>query len=428
MKKLFVLFMLVMLSTVFATASRAEVSMNTHGSITPEKFYSSIIVGMDNTVFATGTMAITQFSDGESKNFYLGGAFNHFESSATDKDNSKWFGGQGGVVSYYNGIWKSYTISTNSYISSIAVDRDNVKWFAAQYAGIFSFDGMEWRHFQAEDGFIDSAVYSCHIAVDRDNVKWFATDHGICSFDNKSWRIYKVPGANSFNQNHFESVAVDQNNVKWFGARGLVYSFDGKLWTRFAFPQSRNIELINDVRAITVDNKNTKWFGVTGFGIFGFNGSQWKMLTVSDGLPSDNIVSLATDLNNRKWVSMWGAGIAAFNDDNMPWSDISVGIMEYGEMTGVGSLAPESFHLLRNYPNPFNPSTTILFTLVKAGDVRLNVYNSAGQLIETLVNRNMSAGPHAIAWKPASGLASGAYLMRLKADRKVLSRRIMFAK
>ncbi len=71
------------------------------------------------------------------------------------------------------------------------------------------------------------------------------------------------------------------------------------------------------------------------------------------------------------------------------------------------------YSLEQNYPNPFNPTTTIKFSLKKAGKVELIVYNATGQKVATLVNKNMKAGLVEVKWN-ASQMASGLYFYRLK--------------
>lgn len=74
---------------------------------------------------------------------------------------------------------------------------------------------------------------------------------------------------------------------------------------------------------------------------------------------------------------------------------------------------PEKYQLYQNYPNPFNPKTTIKFDLVKATDVKLEVFDSKGSLIKTLVNLNLQAGSYEIDFD-ATSLPSGIYFYRLK--------------
>jgi hypothetical protein len=81
---------------------------------------------------------------------------------------------------------------------------------------------------------------------------------------------------------------------------------------------------------------------------------------------------------------------------------------------------PGQFRLFPNFPNPFNPSTTIRFDLPKAGHVRLSIYNLLGQEIAVLVDEKRTEGVHAIRWDGRDGrnvsVSSGVYLYRLEAS------------
>ena len=78
-------------------------------------------------------------------------------------------------------------------------------------------------------------------------------------------------------------------------------------------------------------------------------------------------------------------------------------------------VVPEEFGFLHNYPNPFNPSTTIEFDLPEATEVRIDIYNNAGQKVRTLLNREMQAGNHKVKWN-ASEMASGIYYYKIQAS------------
>jgi parallel beta-helix repeat protein len=83
----------------------------------------------------------------------------------------------------------------------------------------------------------------------------------------------------------------------------------------------------------------------------------------------------------------------------------------------------------QNFPNPFNPSTTISFELAKAGHVKLDIFNVNGALITTLADEAREAGRHDVLWngKDAKGLsvASGVYFYRLEAGGEVQSKKMM---
>jgi hypothetical protein len=76
-------------------------------------------------------------------------------------------------------------------------------------------------------------------------------------------------------------------------------------------------------------------------------------------------------------------------------------------------------YLGSNYPNPFNPSTTIAFGLVKASPVNLGIYDASGRLVRILADRSFPAGQHALTWNGVDGrghaVASGVYFYRLVA-------------
>lgn len=88
--------------------------------------------------------------------------------------------------------------------------------------------------------------------------------------------------------------------------------------------------------------------------------------------------------------------------------------------------------LLPNFPNPFNPQTTIRFTLPAAGPARLAIYDTAGRLRRVLVEGVQAIGTHAVAWdgRDAAGreLPSGLYLCELRAGRERLTGKLLLAR
>ncbi|MGH7457249.1 MAG: FlgD immunoglobulin-like domain containing protein, partial [bacterium] len=84
----------------------------------------------------------------------------------------------------------------------------------------------------------------------------------------------------------------------------------------------------------------------------------------------------------------------------------------------AASEIPETFDLHQNFPNPFNPETSIRYQLPEAGWVRLRIYNILGEEIALLQDGEVEAGHHRITWngKDRNGqqVASGIYLYRLE--------------
>jgi hypothetical protein len=85
---------------------------------------------------------------------------------------------------------------------------------------------------------------------------------------------------------------------------------------------------------------------------------------------------------------------------------------------------PTAATLHHNFPNPFNPSTTIAFSVGKHGHTSLAVYNLLGQEVATLVNEELKAGSYQATFD-ATGLASGVYFYRLKTANFVDTKKLM---
>ncbi len=90
-------------------------------------------------------------------------------------------------------------------------------------------------------------------------------------------------------------------------------------------------------------------------------------------------------------------------------------------------LLPDEITLLPNFPNPFNPTTQIRFSLPAAGKVQLAVYNLRGEAVQTLVNSWMSAGWHNVSFN-GSDLPSGIYIYRLQSNKQVNSGKMILLK
>ncbi|NLP11233.1 T9SS type A sorting domain-containing protein [bacterium] len=137
--------------------------------------------------------------------------------------------------------------------------------------------------------------------------------------------------------------------------------------------------------------------------------------------PSVNGISIY-DLENQAWKPIPinpDGELLAFNAEFLPGG---ANLYQIGRITGVaverGSGNPVHFTLFANYPNPFNPRTTLSFSLSETAKVKLAVYNPLGQEIVVLVNGRRPAGEHCVVWNAADA-SSGVYVYRLQCGDRV---------
>jgi hypothetical protein len=128
----------------------------------------------------------------------------------------------------------------------------------------------------------------------------------------------------------------------------------------------------------------------------------------------------------------------AYNLDDIDWTHkiksnakkvrnlrIIIGYNEYAQNNSDGiSLIPDEYTLRQNFPNPFNPYTTIIFSLPKSEEVHLEIFNTLGQKITSLINGSrLDAGYHSTEWNGLNSngqlVASGLYIYRLRAGKFV---------
>lgn len=89
----------------------------------------------------------------------------------------------------------------------------------------------------------------------------------------------------------------------------------------------------------------------------------------------------------------------------------------------------EEYILEQNYPNPFNSQTQIKFSICNSNNVKIEVYNIAGQLVKTIINKKMSKGFHTVNWDGKNEkdlkLSSGLYIYRMVVKNQSISRKLL---
>jgi len=107
-------------------------------------------------------------------------------------------------------------------------------------------------------------------------------------------------------------------------------------------------------------------------------------------------------------------------DNNTCWKLLNYELKNPTAVITQTEAIPGNYRLGKNYPNPFNPLTTINFDLPDRQPVKVTVYNVLGEAVGVLLERTLPAGRHHVVWD-ASGMASGVYFYRLQAGKKFIS-------
>ncbi len=167
------------------------------------------------------------------------------------------------------------------------------------------------------------------------------------------------------------------------------------------------------------------------------------LITSSDGSVSDSID--LSDAGNGIWTGKWVVPLEA-NDYTVgvELNNLSAGYIHNSLDWGVfdkystnpstnvesDESVPRRFSLHQNFPNPFNPTTTIKYEVPTAGNVELKIYNQLGQETRKLANSIKPVGMHQVVWDGRNGqgkiVTSGVYFYRLRAGSFVQTRKMLF--
>lgn len=180
-----------------------------------------------------------------------------------------------------------------------------------------------------------------------------------------------------------DSIAIDKNGFNIIGV-----SYLGLMSFGVSTQDGTSIDMMQFADDTVSDDKNLK-----GGGLLCDNGGAYDGLYYCSPLLSDT----------PNWDSVWQTNFVA--------SDSYKG--EISNIISVEKEYPVAFSVAQNSPNPFNPTTTINFTVPKADRVTVEVFNIAGQKVDTLVNGMMSAGIHSVVWN-ASNKSAGVYFYTVR--------------
>lgn len=299
-----------------------------------------------------------------------------FRTALVDKDNTKWFLTEAGIVSFDGKTWSLHNKNSK-------VPTENLKNFAydfyspvpevliatpngATVASLPINDKTEATTYNTETtAILSNNVVS--VTAGKNDIRWFGTDKGVSAFRNNKWltnsyeevypgiifqeypitsmatspggdslyvgtdgagiaRIYRddvdgISGASVYAQwgpiilpsDKIYSILIASDGAKWFGTDAGVAKHTGDNTLDNWTVFTTDEGLVNNfVQAIAEDNKGKIWFGTKG-GVSVFDGTSWISVKMEDGLNSNNILSIAVDKNGIVWIGT-DNGVMSFNN------------------------------------------------------------------------------------------------------------------
>ncbi len=336
-------------------------------------------------------------------------------------------------IKYVDGVL--YVCGSNYYLcksTDLGDTWTQIQHIPDNFNGIY---GMHW--FDAQNGVLTGESET------GDDAIWTTSDGGETL--NRVW--YNVISY------QFNSISFAPNNpligVVGGDNNGFAYTTDGganwTLGTEDILDVADDIEevcMVSDLVGWAVGDDGTVCKTIDG-------GANWTMLTPWTGL---DLMDVYFSVPNFGWIVGYDAYALYTDDGGANWNDISeptlgtndinsvyfhslggklwIGV-DYGIMmtrsdyaTGDETPIALPFRLEQNFPNPFNPSTRIKFSLRQEGRVTLNVYDVSGRLVAKVLDRDMPAGDHEVGFQ-ADGLVSGVYFYRLVAGDEVMTKKMI---
>lgn len=383
---------------------------------------------------------------------------NYIGEILIDSNGDKWFGNEYGVNKLTQTTWSHFNGFYGIQPNQGVIDLNGNIWWG-NFLSIAKFDGTNWSYFDNSSSGLPYTQIQA-MEVDGSNNIWISDglfSGGVTKFDGTSWNTFDVSNSNLIS-NDIYSIKKDFDGSVWFGGFGGATNYDGANWTTIMNPNT----FVGPVKSIGIE-QNTMWFGTAHLGVFNFDGSNWVTYdTTNSILPSNDILKIEIDSLGNKWFGTNeglckydGTSWTIFNTENSNLISNQIRTLkadDYGNLwigsyglsifneNGVvldiekemGNFSPKNFQLEQNFPNPFNPTTTISYLLEKNSNVNLSIYNIKGQLLKTLVNHTIPKGKHSVTWngtdKLGKQVASGVYFYKLETPNFAQTKKMVLLK
>lgn len=242
---------------------------------------------------------------------------------------------------------------------------------------------------------------------------------------------------------HDDGTAEEGFNVGSTKQMAVMHSYTGSVTVKFA---KVYVHTVGTAGIIVRVNDNDGPDGMPGTQMAQY---QYPAASVVEGwnwiaLPADIVVAdgqfymAILETTNASAIGLDTASNGySYKKITTAWEPVTNGeimlraIVEYG-VANDDDITPVYTLDVNNYPNPFNPETTIAYSVPKAGLTSLKVYNTKGQLVRSLVDGVREAGNHSVVWNgmdsSGNSVSSGLYFYRLTSDGNTVTRKMLLAK
>jgi len=317
----------------------------------------------------------------------------------------------------------SYTDRNYIYTLSTGLHQYGEEWnklICTSFEGEIIFSKMMHDWYMPDDpnphGYVNG---SPHLAYSRVPYHWFLLAHTSCMHQMiDTTRLVVDPDDES------DMVIFSNSNGDYW--MDSAYSPDVEpAW--YCLADDKTISMRRDSIAIDRNGFNvmgTSYFGLTSFGVSTQDGTGIGYMQFADDTISDDWDVKGGGLlcdSQSSYDGLYYSGAMSPTEDwttalrASTWfvASDSVGGIITNEPVAVEEDSQTLFTVNQNLPNPFNPTTTINFSIPADDHVTVEVFNVAGQKVDTLVNDFMGAGKHSVVWD-ASGLSAGVYFYTVK--------------
>ena len=247
-------------------------------------------------------------------------------------------------------------------------------------------------------------------------------DPDTLKYDDNSFSVFAQDG------NHHNSLITSDPTIREGStiADALWRSSDHlPVLATFTFANPYPVELVNFTANFIKNSVHLNWNTATEVMNYGFdiersvNGSDWSKIGFINGYGNSNVPHYYTYKDENVDVpGNYKYRLKQIDTD---------GKFEYSPIAETVVFGPDSYTLSENYPNPFNPTTTIEYQVPTDSKVNLKIIDILGRDIETLVDEEVTAGKHKVIFD-ASSLSSGIYIYQLRTNDKIITRKMMLLK